>query len=79
MEEKKDKPRIVTHSRQCTICQKPIYTVIDHDYDDESKEYRSVKTENGYMCDFADDSGCFLDYHEECFDKHTCGAYPQKK
>lgn len=69
----------VLFKRPCKVCGKEIEFLKDFNYIDPDGVCRAYKSEDGaIMCDYADDRGCFLTYHEDCFDKHSCGVHTPK-
>ena len=60
---------------KCGVCKKPVSYVgwlMDEIFDEN---HPLEKEATAVLCDFADSSGCFGNYHKECFKKHTCAAY----
>jgi hypothetical protein len=82
---KKDIPPALTSetvlwARACPVCRELLYTIVDRDYEKKGEVNRACVTVDDQgshttMCDYADMSGCHAQYHDNCFDSHTCAVH----
>jgi hypothetical protein len=61
-------------TEDCLVCSKPICTYQDLEYPPHG-----IRSENAILCDSGDIEGCFLVYHIDCFEKHSCSVYKGKE
>lgn len=87
--EKKDVPPALADEEilwadHCDVCQGLLYTIRDKRYEVAGQENISCTTvaadgKETIMCDYADARGCHNQYHDECFDAHSCPVHETVK
>lgn len=61
--------------QKCPVCGKDVTEVTWHADEEFDENHPLREKRDAVTCDFADREGCFMQYHDECFDQHSCPAF----